>query len=76
MRFSPIISTSGAVINIVLNYFFIPKYGIMGATIATVISQFVSSCGAYAIHPKTRKIFVMQIKAMTMPGLPSKEWFK
>jgi hypothetical protein len=48
----------------------------MGATIATVISQFVSSCGAYAIHPKTRKIFVMQIKAMTMPGLPSKEWFK
>lgn len=76
MRFLPIISTSGAVINIVLNYFLIPKYGIMGATIATVISQFVSSCGAYAIHPKTRKIFVMQIKAMTMPGLPSKEWFK
>ncbi len=76
MRFLPIISTSGAGINIVLNYFLIPKYGIMGATIATVISQFVSSCGAYAIHPKTRKIFVMQIKAMTMPGLPSKEWFK
>jgi PST family polysaccharide transporter len=76
MRFLPIISTSGAGINIVLNYFLIPKYGIMGATIATVISQFVSSCGAYAIHPKTRKIFVMQIKALTMPGLPSKEWFK
>jgi PST family polysaccharide transporter len=76
MRFSPIISTAGAVINIVLNYFLIPKYGLIGATIATVISQFFASCGAYAIHPKTKRIFVMQIKAMTMPGLPSKEWFK
>lgn len=76
MVLAPIISTTGAVVNIILNYFLIPTYGVMGATIATVISQFVASSGAYAIHPRTRKIFVMQVKALIMPGIPSKEWFK
>jgi PST family polysaccharide transporter len=75
MRFSPLVSIIGAGVNVFFNYFLIPKYGIMGATIATVISQFIASCGAYAIPGKTRKIFAMQIKAMLAPGLPTKEWF-
>ena len=75
MRFSPLVSIIGAGVNVFFNYFLIPKYGIMGATIATVISQFIASCGAYAIPGQTRKIFAMQIKAMIAPGLPTKEWF-
>lgn len=33
----------GAVLNIVLNYFFIPSYGINGAAVATLLSQFSSN---------------------------------
>jgi O-antigen/teichoic acid export membrane protein len=33
----------GAILNIILNYFLIPKYGINGAAIATLLSQFVAN---------------------------------
>ena len=33
----------GAILNIILNYFLIPKYGIKGAAVATLLSQFVAN---------------------------------
>lgn len=36
-----ITTTLGAIINIILNFIFIPKYGIMGASVATLISWFL-----------------------------------
>ncbi len=36
-----ITTTIGAIINIILNFIFIPKYGIMGASVATLISWFL-----------------------------------
>ncbi|MDZ4876218.1 MAG: hypothetical protein CLLPBCKN_005638 [Chroococcidiopsis cubana SAG 39.79] len=39
--FSLYLSASGAVLNVVLNLFLIPKYGAMGATIATLITYFL-----------------------------------
>jgi len=35
----------GAVANIILNYFLIPRYGIKGAAIATLIGQFIANYG-------------------------------
>jgi O-antigen/teichoic acid export membrane protein len=64
MRFSAVSSTVGAVINIILNYFLIPNFGAMGASVATVVAQIVSSYLMHAIHPKTKSIFVMQTKAL------------
>lgn len=52
---------AGAIINIVLNFLMIPKYGGVGAAIATVISQAVASFLGNAMHPQTRKIFWIQI---------------
>lgn len=55
----------GAVINIVLNIFLIPKYGIKGAAIATVFSQFIVAFSIILI-PKTRFNFVLMVKSFLL----------
>jgi len=55
----------GAVINIVLNTFLIPKYGIKGAAIATVFSQFIVAFSIILI-PKTRFNFVLMVKSFLL----------
>jgi O-antigen/teichoic acid export membrane protein len=72
--FSALVTAVGALINIVLNFMFIPKYGALGASVATVIAQSFASYFAYAFYPKTRKIFAMQTKALTLFGV-SKSMF-
>ena len=54
----------GAIINIVLNSFLIPVYGVVGAAIATIVSQAFAAFFSHAIHPKTRKIFRLKIKSL------------
>ncbi len=54
----------GAIINVILNYFFIPEYGIQGAAFATLISQIVASTISYAATKRTMPIFSMQIQAI------------
>ncbi|MDB9523229.1 flippase [Dolichospermum circinale CS-1225] len=54
----------GAITNIVLNLILIPGYGGVGAAIATVISQAFASFLSNATHPKTRKIFNIQVKSL------------
>ena len=54
----------GAITNIVLNFILIPGYGGVGAAIATVISQAFASFLSNATHPKTRKIFNLQVKSL------------
>ena len=69
MKFSAVTAAAGAVINIVLNYFLIDKYGGLGAAIATVIAQIVASYAIGAFYPPTRKIFLHQTKAIALLGL-------
>ena len=59
---------AGLILNIVLNYFLIPIYGAVGAAIATVISQMVAVWILNFISPKTRVMFFMQIKALSLYG--------
>ena len=54
----------GAVTNVFLNMFLIPAYGGVGAAIATVISQAFATFFSNATHPKTRKIFKLQVKSL------------
>ncbi|PHJ66988.1 flippase [Nostoc linckia z18] len=54
----------GAIINVVLNLFLIPTYAGVGAAIATVISYAFGSFLVNAMHPKTQKIFNIQIKSL------------
>lgn len=54
---------SGVVINVLLNVILIPRYGINGAAIATIISQIVASYLFDLAHSKTRPIFYMKTKS-------------
>jgi polysaccharide transporter, PST family len=53
----------GAITNITLNLFLIPKYAGVGAAIATVISYGFSDFISNLTHPKSRKIFWIQMKS-------------
>lgn len=58
------ITLIGAVTNIFLNIFLIPTYAGVGAAIATVISYAFASFLSNAIHPKTQKIFRIQVMSL------------
>jgi PST family polysaccharide transporter len=54
----------GAIINIIANLFLIPRYEILGAAIATLISQAFATYLFDFVNPPTRKIFYMQSKSL------------
>ena len=54
----------GLLINILLNYFLIPLYGITGAASAAVVSYIFSGLLFDLYHKKTRIIFWMKLKTM------------
>lgn len=54
----------GAIINVLLNLFLIPRYSGVGAAIATIISYSFSSFLANAAHPLTKKLFMVQLKSL------------
>lgn len=49
----------GAVINVVLNIFWIPRYGIMGAAWATLVAQIFASYLGHFMAKPTRPLFYM-----------------
>lgn len=55
---------AGCVVNILLNFLLIPKYGPVGSAWASVVSQATASFLFNALSEKTRPIFFMQLKAM------------
>jgi len=63
-RYSTINTTVGAVINILLNLILIPRYGIYGAAIASVIAFAVSSYFMNVLFKATRKNFYRLSQAL------------
>ena len=59
-------SLIGAVVNIMLNFVLIPMYGGIGAAIATVISQAFASFISNAFNIKSRKLFLIQLKSLSI----------
>jgi polysaccharide transporter, PST family len=57
---------SGAGLNIVLNLLLIPVYGVIGAAVATVISQAFAAVILNVVNVKTRRIFYLQLKALML----------
>jgi PST family polysaccharide transporter len=60
-------AAAGAVANVLLNLVLIPRYQSMGAAIATVVSYGVATVLANAVNPKTRGIFILQMKSLAFP---------
>ena len=63
---SMIRSVSGAILNIVLNYFFIKIWGIKGAAISTLISYLYINNLSLIFFKKTRICFKQQLKSLNL----------
>ncbi|MEI6947302.1 flippase [Paraflavisolibacter sp. H34] len=61
----------GAAVNACLNIMLIPKYGSLGAAVATLIAQAFASVIANAFSSKTREIFWLQVKSFVVIFRPS-----
>ena len=67
-----IITLIGALANIVLNYILIPKFGIVGAAGASLITQFVANFVlVYFIRPLRENFFIM-IEGIALKGFVNK----
>lgn len=64
--FAFIFSTAGAVMNVTLNFWLIPKYQGMGAAIATVISYGFADYVMCFLYPPARKFGRIMTQAMTL----------
>ena len=56
----------GAVANVVLNLLLIPRIGVVGAAISTLIAQALSSCILNRFDRRTRRIFTLQMRALVV----------
>lgn len=54
----------GLILNIILNFLLIPKLGITGAAIATLVSQIYTAYLFDFFHPMTRVSFILKTKAL------------
>ncbi len=59
----------GAMINMILNYFLIQAYGIIGAAVATLISQAFASWLGYLLSRKTWVVFRLQSRSLLFLSL-------
>ena len=65
MKFSLITMILGAVVNVVLNYLWIPEYGGKGAIVATIFSFTVTVFLVDIFYSKTRGNVILQIKSIS-----------
>jgi O-antigen/teichoic acid export membrane protein len=61
--FSLLTQGAGALVNVVLNYYLIPEFGVTGAAYATLISYAFASFFSLAIYRQTRPVFFMMTKS-------------
>lgn len=66
-RFYLVTVVAGAVLNVVLNLFLIPRWGGLGAAYATVASYGLAAWLASYFHPAVRATATMQSRAMLIP---------
>lgn len=59
-------TAAGALLNIVLNLVFIPRYGAVGSAFATLLSLSCSGFLFNVVHPRTRPIFWLQLRAFLL----------
>lgn len=57
-------SFSGSILNVIANIFLIPRYGDIGAAIATLASQLIANVFSFAIFKKTRVLTKYAIKSI------------
>lgn len=59
-------TASGAVVNVGMNFWFIPLYGPVGAAMATIVSYAIAAFLADLIHQDTRRMFLMKSRSLNL----------
>ena len=75
-KFDLFANVLGGLVNILLNYLWLPKYGIMGAAYATLISFSFTFFFSNLFTKTSRRIFVMQLRSIFLGDLIAKYIFK
>jgi O-antigen/teichoic acid export membrane protein len=57
---------SGMIINVILNFVLIPKYGVQGAAVATLSSQIMAAYMFDLLNQKTKKMFWMKTRSLLL----------
>jgi O-antigen/teichoic acid export membrane protein len=68
MKFAFVTTCMGAILNVFLNLLLIKTHGILGAAVATLISQAVASLISNVLFPQTRHMFFYQFRAVLLPN--------
>ncbi|MBK1856537.1 flippase [Verrucomicrobiaceae bacterium 5K15] len=63
-KFSMVSTIIGAIVNIALNYILIPRYGGVGAALATLVSQFISAFASSYFYLPVRDIGRLQTRSL------------
>lgn len=66
----------GVVGNLILNWLLIPQYGAIGAAVATVITQFITSVLAQLIFPQTRENVIWMLEAFVFKDVITQQELK
>ena len=64
MKFSMLTMTLGTIVNVILNYLWIPDYGAKGAIVATIISFAVTIYVVDIFYSKTQQNVFLQLKSI------------
>ena len=63
----------GAIVNVILNYVFIPLLSVEGAALASLITQIITNFALLAIVPQLRENFIIIVKGITFSGIINKK---
>lgn len=66
IRWVQVTTLIGAIGNVILNYFLIPIWGIVGAALASLLTQFLANFVLMAVIPELRKGFGIMIRGIAL----------
>lgn len=64
VKFRMMHTLAGALVNIALNMYMIPHFGVMGAAVSTLVSYFLAAAGLNVLSSRTRPIFFLQARSV------------
>ena len=72
-KWVPVNSFVGAVTNIILNLLLIPRWGIVGAALASLLTQFMANFLMMLINPQLRKGFRLMVAGIALQDIGHQE---
>ena len=72
-KWVPVNSLVGAVTNVILNFLLIPPLGIVGAALASLLTQFVANFLMMLINPRLRKGFRLMVAGICLRDIGYRE---